>query len=141
VIDDNLTSAFYVGLVFGRAMARQGRGAIVFTGSQLTEVVRPGLSHYAVAKGGLRQLVRAMAVDLAPYGVRVNAFAPGPTRVPANEEFFTNSEMAVETKRQVPLGRMGEPSEMVGAAVLLASDEASFITGEMIMVDGGFTLI
>jgi NAD(P)-dependent dehydrogenase (short-subunit alcohol dehydrogenase family) len=141
VIDDNLTSAFYVGLVFARDMAKRRQGAIVYTGSQLTEVVRPGMCHYTVAKGGLRQLVRAMAVDLATHGIRVNAFAPGPTRVPVNEPFFTSGVMADQTLTQVPLGRMADPSEMVGAAIFLASDEASYVTGEMVMVDGGYTII
>lgn len=141
MLDRNLTTAFNCGLVFGRYLAAHGGGAIVFTSSQLSEVVRPGLAHYAAAKGAVRQLVRGMAVDLAPHGVRVNAIAPGPTETPGNREFFARPEVAEVNRRLVPLGRMAQPEEMVGAAVFLASDEASYVTGATIFVDGGYTAV
>ncbi len=84
MIDRNLTSVYYCSLVCARQMASNGGGAIVVTSSQLSEVARPGMGHYATAKGGVRQLVKAMAVDLAPHGIRVNAIAPGPTLTPGN---------------------------------------------------------
>jgi glucose 1-dehydrogenase len=101
-------------------------------------VVRPGLAHYASAKGAIRQLVRGMAVDLAEHGIRVNAIAPGPTLTPANREFFARTEVAETNLRLVPLGRVAEPREMVGAAVFLASDEAGYVTGTTLFVDGGY---
>jgi len=141
IVDDNLTSAFNVGLVFARTMAAGDGGAMVFTTSQLSQIVRPGLSPYVTAKGAVHQLVKAMAVDLAASRIRVNALAPGPTRVPVSEGFYATPEMQDQTQREVPLGRMAEPTEMVGAAMFLASDEASFIIGATIIVDGGYTII
>jgi NAD(P)-dependent dehydrogenase (short-subunit alcohol dehydrogenase family) len=141
VIDDNLTAAFNVGLVFARWMAQHGGGTFVFTSSQLSEVVRPGLSHYVTAKGGLRQLIKAMAVDLAPHGIRVNAFAPGPTKVPVTRSWWDNEAGREQARREIPLGRMAEPTEMVGAAIFLASEESSFVIGATIMVDGGYTIV
>jgi len=123
------------------AMLRGGGGAIVFTSSQLSEVTRPGLAHYASAKGAIRQLVKSMAVDLAPHGIRVNAFGPGPTLTPGNRDFFARPEVREANLRLVPLGRVAEPEEMVGAAVFLGSDEASYVTGATLMVDGGYTLL
>lgn len=141
VIDDNLNAAFNVGLIFARWMARHGGGTFVFTSSQLSEVVRPGLSHYVTAKGGLRQLIKAMAVDLAPHGIRVNAFAPGPTKVPVTQSWWDNETGREQARREIPLGRMAEPAEMVGAAIYLASEESSFVIGATIMVDGGYTIV
>jgi NAD(P)-dependent dehydrogenase (short-subunit alcohol dehydrogenase family) len=113
---------------------------IVFTGSQLAEVVRPGLAHYSAAKGGLKQLMRGMAVDLARHGIRVNAVAPGATWTEANRPYFSRPDVAEANRRLIPLGRLAQPEEMVGAAVYLASDEASFVTGATLLVDGGYTL-
>jgi len=140
VLDANLTSAFNVGLVFARHMAVHGGGAFVYTASQLSHVVRPGLSHYATAKAGLVQLVRAMAVDLAPHRIRVNAIAPGSTSVPVNHDFFARPGVKEENLGHIPMGRMAEPEEMVGGAIFLASPEASYVTGAVLMIDGGYTL-
>lgn len=141
MLERNLTSAFNSGLVFARHMAASGGGAIVMTSSQLSETVRPGMAHYATAKGGIRQLVKAMAVDLAPLGIRVNAVAPGPTLTPGNQAMFERPDVRESNLRTIPLGRIAEPSEMVGAALYLASNEASFTTGTTIMVDGGYTIV
>jgi NAD(P)-dependent dehydrogenase (short-subunit alcohol dehydrogenase family) len=141
MVDRNLTSVYYCSLVCARQMATNGGGAIVVTSSQLSEVARPGMSHYAAAKGGVRQLVKAMAVDLAAYGVRVNAMAPGPTLTPGNRAMFERPDVAETNRRTIPLGRVADPQEMVGAVVYLASEEASFTTGTTIFVDGGYTIL
>lgn len=141
MIDRNLNGAFYSGLVYGRHMAAAGWGTIVVVSSQLSEVVRPGLAHYSAAKGGVRQLVRAMAVDLAPHRIRVNAVAPGPTLTEGSQDWFSRPDVNAEHRRIVPLGRVAQPEEMVGAAVYLAGDESSFTTGATVFVDGGYTLI
>ena len=141
MIDRNLTTVYYCSLVCARQMAANGGGAIVVTSSQLSEVVRPGMGHYAAAKGGVRQLVKAMAVDLAPHGIRVNALAPGPTLTPGNRTMFERPEVAEANLRTIPMGRVADPEEMVGAVVYLASDEASFTTGASIFVDGGYTIL
>jgi NAD(P)-dependent dehydrogenase (short-subunit alcohol dehydrogenase family) len=141
MLDRNLTSVFYCCLVFGRHMAAHAGGAMVVTSSQLSEVVRPGMAHYATAKGGVRQLVRAMAVDCAPHHIRVNALAPGPTLTPGNRAMFERPDVKDANLRMIPLGRIGAPEEMVGAALYLASDEATFTTGATLMVDGGYTIL
>lgn len=137
----NLTGAFYCGLVFARHMASIGGGSIVFTASQLAEVARPGMGHYAAAKGGLRQLVKGMALDLAQHNIRVNALAPGVTVTGLNRNRMQIPEVRELTARAIPLGRPAESSEMVGVVVYLASDEASYTTGQTIFVDGGWTII
>lgn len=141
MIDRNLTSVYYCSLVCARQMASNGGGSIVVTSSQLSEVARPGMGHYATAKGGVRQLVKAMAVDLAPHGIRVNAIAPGPTLTPGNRAMFERPDVAEANRRTIPLGRVADPQEMVGAVVYLASEEASFTTGTTIFVDGGYTIL
>lgn len=141
MIARNLTSAFNTGLAFGRPMAHAGRGSIVFVTSQLADVVRPGLTHYAAAKGGVRQLMRGMAVDLAPRGVRVNAIAPGPVRHDRNAAWFDRPQVRAEMLKFLPIGRVGTPAELVGALLYLASDESSFTTGTTITVDGGYTVV
>ncbi len=142
MIDRNLTSTFHSGLAFARLMVASGtRGAIVCISSQLSEVVRPELAHYCSAKGGVRQLMRAMAVDLAPHGIRVNAVAPGPTWTPGTEALFSRPDVRARNEASIPLGRMGQPEDMIGAVAFLASSDASFVTGATIFVDGGYTAI
>lgn len=138
MLDRNLTTAFHTGLVGARHLAAGGGGAIVVTASQLSFVTRPGLTHYATAKAALLGLVRGMAVDLAPHGVRVNAIAPGPTETPGNRAWFAQTDVAAEHARLIPLGRIARPEEIAGAAIHLASDEASFTTGAVVAVDGGY---
>ncbi len=141
MIDRNLTGAFHCGLVGGRLLAAHGGGSIVLISSQLSVVVRPGLAHYGAAKGAIGQLVRGMAVDLAPHRIRVNAVAPGPTLTPGNEAWFTRPEVEDEHARTIPLGRVGEPDEMVGAVRYLLDDAASYTTGTTLFVDGGYTIV
>jgi NAD(P)-dependent dehydrogenase (short-subunit alcohol dehydrogenase family) len=136
----NLDGNFYCGLVFARHMAANRGGAIIYMSSQLAEVVRPGLAHYSAAKGAIKMLVKGMAVDLAEHRIRVNAVAPGPTWTDAARAYFSRADVTEANQRLIPLGRLAEPEEMVGAAVFLASDEASFVTGATIIVDGGYTL-
>lgn len=141
MVDRNLRTAFNTGSVFARHMAAAGGGSIVFTTSQLSLVTRPGFAHYAASKGGVAQLAKGMAVDLAPHGIRVNAVAPGPTQTPGNAAWFDQPEVVEEHARIIPLGRVARPEEVAGAALYLASDEASFTTGATVVVDGGYTII
>lgn len=141
MLDRNLTSVFMTGLVAARHMAERGGGTMVIVSSQLSEVVRPGLAHYCAAKGGVRQLIKGMAVDLVRYRIRVNGIAPGPTMTPGNREWFERADVAAAHERAIPLGRIGQAEEIVGGALYLASDEASFAVGTTLMVDGGYTLL
>jgi glucose 1-dehydrogenase len=142
MIDRNLTSTFYTALAFARRMVSDGTaGAIVCISSQLSEVVRPDLAHYCTSKGGVRQLMRAMAVDLASHGIRVNAVAPGPTWTPGTQPLFSRPEVRARNEASIPLGRLGEPEDMVGAVAFLASADAAYITGATVFVDGGYTTV
>lgn len=140
-IELNLTSGFLTGQTCARLMAAAGGGSIVFTTSQLAFVGRSGLAHYASAKGALTQLVRAMALELAPHRVRVNAIAPGPVIHDGNREELSRPENADRHRATIPLGRPAAAEEIAGAAVYLASDEASFTTGATLVVDGGYTIV
>lgn len=140
MIDRNLTSTFHSALVFARLMAQDGGGSIVLVSSQLSVAVRPGLAHYSAAKGAVNQLVHGMAVDLGAHGIRVNAIAPGPTITPGNAAWFAQPEVEEFHSQLIPLGRAARPEEMSGAAVHLLSDESSFTTGAVLMIDGGYTL-
>lgn len=141
MVDRNLTGSFHCGLIGARHMATAGGGSIVLISSQLSVVVRPGLAHYSAAKGGVAQLVKGMALDLAPHQIRVNAVAPGPTSTPGNRAWFSRPDVQAEHARIIPLGRVGEAEESVGAVLHLLSDEASFTTGATLLVDGGYTII
>ena len=142
MIDRNLTSTFYTALAVARRMVADGTaGAIVCISSQLSEVVRPDLAHYCTSKGGVRQLVRAMAVDLAAHDIRVNAVAPGPTWTPGTRPLFDRPEVRARNEASIPMGRLGEPEDMVGAVAFLSSTDAAYITGATLFVDGGYTTV
>jgi NAD(P)-dependent dehydrogenase (short-subunit alcohol dehydrogenase family) len=128
----NLKGTFLSGLRAAQHMARHGGGAIINVSSGGATRAHRGNAAYDATKGGIEALTRAMAVDLAPYGIRVNALIPGS---------IDSRGMAPEVKKErgqaIPMGRVGEPEEMSGAAVFLASDDAGYVTGQMIAVDGG----
>jgi NAD(P)-dependent dehydrogenase (short-subunit alcohol dehydrogenase family) len=141
MVDRNLTTAFVSCLVVGRHMAAHGGGSIVVVASQLGEVVRPGLAHYCSAKGGVRQLIRAAAVDLVGHGIRVNGIAPGTTMTPGVSRLFEGPEAAEAIRRIVPLGRVARPEELVAGALYLASDDSSYAVGTILTLDGGYTIV
>jgi NAD(P)-dependent dehydrogenase (short-subunit alcohol dehydrogenase family) len=128
----NLKGTFLSGLRAAQHMARHGGGAIINVSSGGATRAHRGNAAYDATKGGIEALTRAMAVDLAPYGIRVNALIPGS---------IDSQGMAPEVKQEqgkaIPMGRVGEPAELGGAAVFLASDDAGYVTGQMLAVDGG----
>jgi NAD(P)-dependent dehydrogenase (short-subunit alcohol dehydrogenase family) len=140
MLDRNLTSAFLCGSIFGRHMCANGKGSIVYISSQASQVVQPGMAHYSSSKGAIRQLVRAMALELGPLGVRVNDVAPGFTYTPANSRILDDVPQDAAVYARIPLGRFARPDEIAGAAIYLAGEEASFTNGASIPVDGGFTI-
>jgi len=106
--------------------------------SQLAEVARPERAAYVASKGGGRSLTHAMALELAPHGIRVNAIAPGPTLTGLTRASYADPERRRATIAQIPLGRMGKPDDIVGAILYLASDESRWVTGSTVTVDGGY---
>jgi glucose 1-dehydrogenase len=139
VIAINLTGMFHLGQAAARQMVRQGGGgSIINVTSQLAEVARPGSANYIASKGGGRSLTQAMALDLAPHGIRVNAIAPGPTLTGLTRARYADPEQRRATIAQIPLGRLGDPRDLVGAILFLASDESIWATGSTITVDGGY---
>lgn len=132
LIDVNLTSAFLCSHRASQIMLRQGGGVIINMSSGGASRAHRGFTAYDAAKGGIEALTRAMALDLAPYNIRVNALVPGS---------IDTSGLDVESKRargeNIPLGRVGDPEELAGPALFLASDDARYITGHLVYVDGG----
>ena len=139
VIAVNLTGMFHLGQAAARQMVRQGGGgSIINVTSQLAEVARPERAAYVASKGGGRSLTHAMALDLAAHGIRVNAIAPGPTLTGLTRASYADPERRRATIAQIPLGRLGDPQDLIGAILFLASDESIWATGSTITVDGGY---
>src|SRR6266436_9715213 len=139
VIAVNLTGMFHLGQAAARQMVRQGGGgSIINVTSQLAEVARPERAAYVASKGGGRSLTRAMALDLAARGIRVNAIAPGPTLTGLTRASYADPERRRATIAKIPHGRMGDPEDIVGAILYLASDESRWVTGGTVTVDGGY---
>lgn len=139
MLDVNLTGIFLSAQAEGAAMLKHGRGSIVNIASMSGSIVNRGLLqiHYNASKAGVIHLTKSLAMEWAPRGIRVNAISPGYTRTPMN----LRPEVAEQCKtfeETTPMGRMAEVEEMVGPAVFLSSQAASFVTGVDLLVDGGF---
>ena len=139
VVTLNLKGSFLALQAAGRRMAAQGRGSIVLFSSIRSQVVEPGQGVYAATKAGTLQLVKALASELGPLGVRANAIAPGVVETPLTAPIKNHPEWYRAYADKGALGRWATPDEMVGAAVFLASDAASYVTGTLLVVDGGWT--
>jgi len=141
IIAVNLTGMFHLGQAAARQMVKQGGGSIINVTSQLAEVARPERAAYVASKGGGRSLTQAMALELAPHGIRVNAIAPGPTLTGLTRASYADPERRRATIAQIPLGRLGEPEDIIGAILFLASDESRWVTGSTVTVDGGYLVL
>jgi NAD(P)-dependent dehydrogenase (short-subunit alcohol dehydrogenase family) len=137
VLRVNLKGAFLVAQAAAKKMAHKKRGAIVNMASINSQVAIPNQIPYSVSKGGLLQLTRAMALSLAKHGIRVNAIGPGSIMTDLLKAVGSDKEAKRRILSRTPLGRIGTPEEVAGVAAFLASDDASYITGEIIYVDGG----
>lgn len=137
VIDTNLTSCFVLARAAARHMVGRSQGRVINTASIMGPLARPTVSAYVAAKGGLAALTRALAVELGPKGITCNAIAPGFFATDMTEALVANPDFTAFVEARVPLGRWGEPGEIAGAAVFLASPAASYINGHVLFVDGG----
>jgi 3-oxoacyl-[acyl-carrier protein] reductase len=136
----NLSALFWLTQGALPLFERQGKGCVLVTSSVTgPRVAYPGLSHYAASKAGVNGFIRSAALELAKRKVRVNGVEPGMIRTPAMSN-LGDGALSSDIARGVPLGRLGEPEDIAGAMLFLASEHASYITGQTIIVDGGATL-
>jgi NAD(P)-dependent dehydrogenase (short-subunit alcohol dehydrogenase family) len=138
IVDTNLKGAFFMAQAAARIMRRGQGGAMVNLCSLSSSVGIPTAVAYTSSKSGLLGMTRALAAEWAGHGIRVNAIAPGYFRTDMTEVFFQNETWAKAMLERIPLGRFGTMSDLVGATVFLAGPAASYITGQMLTIDGGY---
>lgn len=137
VVDTNLTAAFVLAREASKPMVAQKSGRIIVVSSMMGQVARPNNAAYIASKGGATALCKALAVELGEHGITCNALCPGFTRTDLTQALQDNAEFDQWVASRTPLGRWAEPHEIGGAAVFLASDAGSFVTGHALNVDGG----
>jgi NAD(P)-dependent dehydrogenase (short-subunit alcohol dehydrogenase family) len=138
ILNTNLTGTLRASQIFGRPMLERGYGRIVNIASLNSFVALAEVAAYAASKAGVASLTRSLAVEWSKKGVTVNAIAPGVFRTDINAKLLDSTPRGQELLMRTPMGRFGKTEELVGAAIYLASDSASFVTGEVLVVDGGF---
>ena len=137
-IDSNLTSVYELCRLAAPSMIERGRGKIILIASMLSFFGGYRAAAYAASKGGVAQLTKALATELAPRGVNVNAIAPGYIRTDLNRHVWDDPARAGEVLARIPAGRWGEPDDVGGAAVFLASSASDYVHGSILPVDGGY---
>ncbi len=139
VLNTNLTAAFVLSQAAGLKMAEQGFGRIINIGSILSVLGRATIPAYTASKHGILGLTKALAAELGPKGVTVNAIAPGYFETELNAELMARPEFVAFVNGRTPLGRWGQPAELAGAALFLAAPAGGYVNGHLLVVDGGMT--
>ena len=142
ILRTNLMGPLFCARAFIRARRAAGRngGRIVFTGSVAGHLPTPGSAPYGMSKAGLNSLVRSLSVELAPERINVNAVAPGLIRTPMTEARLQDPQKAAASMKEIPWHRPGEPEEIAALVLFLASDQADYMTGQTVVMDGGLTM-
>ena len=137
----NLTGPWNTCRALGRAMLTRGAGSVINVASTNSVDPSPGIAHYCVSKAGVAMLTRALALEWAARGVRVNAVGPGPIETPMTLPILeADPSLRARWEARVPLGRLGEPRDLAGIFVYLASDAAAWVTGQVFYIEGGWLL-
>jgi gluconate 5-dehydrogenase len=137
----NVESVFIVAQAVARHMIKRGHGKIINISSVQSELGRPTIAPYTATKGAVKMLTKGMCADWAKYGIQVNAIGPGYFKTELNKALVENPEFSSWLEKRTPAGRWGNPEELAGAAIFLASDASSFINGHILYVDGGITSV
>lgn len=141
VIDVNLRGAYLCSREAIQHFLKQGKSGVVINVSSVHEIIpRPLYVSYSISKGGMGNMTRTLALEYARSGIRVNAIAPGATITPINSDWVNDPQKKEEVNRHIPMGRPGTSEEMAAATAFLTSDEAAYITGQTLYIDGGLTL-
>jgi NAD(P)-dependent dehydrogenase (short-subunit alcohol dehydrogenase family) len=137
ILEVNLTGSLVTAQQAGRRMVERKRGSIIFMASIAGINPIPAIAAYSVSKAGMLGMMRALAKELGPAGVRVNAIAPGLIETRFSAALFQDQSAYRQVMADVPLGRHGQPEDIVGAAIFLAADASAYVTGQVLLVDGG----
>ena len=135
----NVDSVFFVGRAVAQRMVARGRGKIINVCSVQSELARPGIAPYTATKGAVKMLTKGMAVDLGRHGIQVNGLGPGYFKTELTQALVDDATFTAWLANRTPAGRWGEVHELAGAAIFLASDASSFVSGHILYVDGGIT--
>lgn len=139
MIDTHLTASFFMSQAVASGMMERRKGKIINILSVLSELGRPNVVAYAAAKGGLKMMTKGLAAELGPHNIQVNGIGPGYFATEMNDALVNDKDFFRWIEQRTPAGRWGEPHELAGAAIFLASAASNFVTGQAIYVDGGMT--